>query len=370
MEEPHIDPATIVVQDGQQTDDTNAQIKQLCLKLLPHWHALSLEDLSLEPISGGISNLLVKVTPAIQHGLPPVAFKVFGNKTELLIDRDAERKVLVKLNKFGFGAKVLGMFSNGRIEEFLTARTLTPQDMGHPDYVPRIAATLQRLHTVPTDGRPTLWPTIFRWYDMAKQLRFDDADKQGKYAKIQLSAMLQQIAETKAICDQMDSPVVFSHNDLLSGNILIVEGKLDPHDSTVREQSLGGPSMQFIDYEYSACGFRGFDLGNHFNEYAGFECDYSRYPDTQQQHLFFRHYLQAGSTGRPDPSSEQLERLEAETNVFALASHIYWGVWALIQARYSPIDFDYLEYSTTRWQEYYRRKDEFLNKAKAVLLKG
>ena len=30
-----------------------------------------------------------------------------------------------------------------------------------------------------------------------------------------------------------------------------------------------------IDFEYGAYGYRGYDLGNHFNEYAGFECDYS-----------------------------------------------------------------------------------------------
>lgn len=132
---------------------------------------------------------------------------------------------------------------------------------------------------------------------------------------------------------------------------------------------------------------RGFDFGNHFNEYAGFECDYSRYPSPQQQHLFFRHYLAAGAFSQrtvsgsggddqedacasSDPSLLMLERMEAEANLFALASHIYWGVWALIQARYSPIDFDYLQYSGTRWGEYHRRKDEFVAQASRVLLAG
>ncbi|PNH08991.1 hypothetical protein TSOC_004402, partial [Tetrabaena socialis] len=32
----------------------------------------------------------------------------------------------------------------------------------------------------------------------------------------------------------------------------------------------------------------------------------------------------------------------------------------VVQARYSPIDFDYLEYSGLRWAEYYRRKAEFV----------
>ena len=65
-------------------------------------------------------------------------------------------------------------------------------------------------------------------------------------------------------------------------------------------------------------------------------------------------------------SQQQLEAISAEVNAFALASHIYWGVWAIIQACYSPIDFDYMQYSGLRWGEYYRRKEEFLGKAREV----
>lgn len=50
-------------------------------------------------------------------------------------------------------------------------------------------------------------------------------------------------------------------------------------------------TMQFIDFEYSCYSFRGYDFGNHFDEYAGFECDYSRYPDKQAIAAFMRHYL-------------------------------------------------------------------------------
>ena len=62
-------------------------------------------------ISGGISNLLVKVSPPASTGLQSVAVKVFGEKTELLIDREVERRVLLQLNKAGFGAKVGVLFA-------------------------------------------------------------------------------------------------------------------------------------------------------------------------------------------------------------------------------------------------------------------
>lgn len=31
----------------------------------------------------------------------------------------------------------------------------------------------------------------------------------------------------------------------------------------------------FIDLEYGWYNYRGFDIGNHFNEYAGFDCDFN-----------------------------------------------------------------------------------------------
>jgi ethanolamine kinase len=116
--------------------------------------------------------------------LQPVAVKVFGDKTELLIDRQTELATLIKLGEAGFGAKVsqqrqikegkgvcqakikchvdvtgsqrrctcwlhvgqvLAVFGNGRIEEFITAMTLTPEDMAHPAFVPRIARRLRRV---------------------------------------------------------------------------------------------------------------------------------------------------------------------------------------------------------------------------------
>ena len=35
--------------------------------------------------------------------------------------------------------------------------------------------------------------------------------------------------------------------------------------------------LYFIDFEYGSYSYRGYDIANHFNEYAGFDCDYSLY---------------------------------------------------------------------------------------------
>jgi ethanolamine kinase len=57
-------------------------------------------------VSGGISNVNAKLSPKAELGLEPVMFKVFGDKTEQIIDRDAEKVVVVALGQQGFGPKV------------------------------------------------------------------------------------------------------------------------------------------------------------------------------------------------------------------------------------------------------------------------
>jgi hypothetical protein len=60
------------------------------------------------------------------------------------------------------------------------------------------------------------------------------------------------------------------------------------------------------------------------------------------------------------PSKDEINRLYDEANVFSLLSHYYWGLWGLIQAMVSDIDFDYMEYAVHRFSEYNRRKGSAL----------
>ncbi|KAL8222307.1 UNVERIFIED_CONTAM: Ethanolamine kinase 1 [Gekko kuhli] len=55
--------------------------------------------------------------------------------------------------------------------------------------------------------------------------------------------------------------------------------------------------------------------------------------------------------------------LNTEANALerkALASHFFWGLWALIQAKYSTIEFDFLGYAIVRFNQYFKMKNEVL----------
>ncbi len=45
------------------------------------------------------------------------------------------------------------------------------------------------------------------------------------------------------------------------------------------------------------------------------------------------------------PTSSEMDDLSMEVNLYALVSHFYWAIWALVQASVSDIDFDYMSYA-------------------------
>ncbi|KAL0358375.1 UNVERIFIED_CONTAM: putative ethanolamine kinase [Sesamum angustifolium] len=278
--------------------------------------------------------------------------RLYGPNTEYVINRERELQAIPHLSDAGFGAKLLGVFGNGMVQSFINARTLTPSDMRKPKLMAEIAKQLRKFHEVEIPGskEPQLWNDIFKFLDRASRLKFDDGEKQKKYEKYSFGEINEELTDLKVITDRFGAPVVYCHNDLLSGNLMLNDDE---------------DKLYFIDFEYGSYNYRGFDIGNHFNEYAGYDCDYSLYPSKDEQYHFFRHYL------RPDRPHEvtdkELEALYAETNSYMLASHLYWALWALIQAKMSPIDFDYLGYFFLRYNEYKKQKDECLLLAQSYL---
>lgn len=52
-----------------------------------------------------------------------------------------------------------------------------------------------------------------------------------------------------------------------------------------------------------------------------------------------------------------MESAYVEANKYTLASHLYWGIWGLAQAKISDIDYDFFAYALRRLQRYSLTKD-------------
>ncbi len=95
--------------------------------------------------------------------------------------------------------------------------------------------------------------------------------------QLQVGSLAAEVAEVEAACASLASPVVYCHNDLLAPNLLLATPPPRCEGASERPPADTPPALTIIDFEYGGYNYRGFDLGNHFNEWAGFDCDYSRY---------------------------------------------------------------------------------------------
>lgn len=128
----------------------------------------------------------------------------------------------------------------------------------------------------------------------------------------------------------------------------------------IHRDEASAPTVSFIDYEYGTPSPVAFDIANHFAEWAGYDCDYAAVPRRTQRQEFIREYIQTYSQlSRLDMDHEAETRaLMHEVDLFRGVPGFYWGIWSLIQATISHIDFDYASYAEKRLGEYWAFKAE------------
>lgn len=151
--------------------------------------------------------------------------------------------------------------------------------------------------------------------------------------------------------------LVFAHCDLLSGNVIV-----RPRPAGAAEPN-APETVSFIDYEYATPSPAAFDIANHFAEWGGFDCDYSLLPTKFQRRDFIVEYIRSYFTHLKDGQAvndeeTEVNRLFDEVDIFRGIPGFYWGIWALIQATISQIDFDYASYAEVRLSEYWAWREE------------
>ena len=348
------------------------------------------ETVSVSTVCGGITNALFKVVLRCDDGAAPAEagadpllrttlVRVYGANTEVLIDREADNQAFAALSVMGFAPTYHGRFETGRVEGFLPARPLLPEEMGLPTFRPLIARELRLMHSLAVEpvAPPCLFAKLRLWFDMAKGLSLDGVDgaaaappspsKAQQLAALDLAGLWErELAEFLAAMDRESAvhpflrATVFCHNDLLSGNILV------RNDADVSSAEAAG-RVRFIDYEYGGYNFRGFDFANHFCEHAGFDFDIeNRFPTEGTMRAFVQEYVEAevdgDCGGGAFDKAEVLGALEGivdDLGKYVLASHLWWGFWSVLQARYSPIEFDFIGYARLRLAAYLYHKPAY-----------
>ncbi|XP_053383984.1 ethanolamine kinase 1-like [Mercenaria mercenaria] len=312
------------------------------------------KSLKSKVFTGGISNQLYGYYQDGHFKDDVVLMRIYGSGTELMIDRDLEKQNIQILSAAGKSQPLYAAFDNGLVYGFAQGVTLDENTVRDERIRKLIAEEMIEVHAVRPEGREVktgLWEKIYKFLELSPE-GFNDPERNKQYlAKIKPKDVLRkELDELRVHLEALNSPVVFCHNDLLLKNIIYNEEK---------------GCVYFIDHEYAMYNYEHFELGNHFCEYAGVDdLDFARYPDKEYQMEWLRYYLQQCAKHRkenPDTVSERdVEICYVKANKFALVAHMFWGLWGLVQAKHSAIDFGFLEYAQQKLDEYFARKEEFL----------
>ncbi|XP_066959981.1 choline/ethanolamine kinase isoform X1 [Macrobrachium rosenbergii] len=373
------------------------------------WKQIAPHDMVVKQICGGLSNLLYYCALPPTH--PPkstepseVLLRIYGqvHGEDALESLLTESVIFALLSERRLGPRLYGVFPGGRLEQFIPARSLLTEELGDRELSPLIASKMARIHAlnVPISKEPSwLWNTMEKWLKSGQELFSKKPNIDGIpehiLDRVKKFNYRKEIDYLRKIIAKVQSPVVFSHNDMQEGNILLNTQGKTPDDR-----------LSIIDFEYCSYNYRGFDIANHFCEwmyeyklpvYPYYTVAKENFPEKDKQLFFIRAYLEAyelakrrkgvSSSGgsneeqtvlgdglrsmsvncnnntitQPNvsyspPSHPAEEKILSEVQVFTLAAHLFWSLWSIVQGQVSTIPFGYMEYAAVRLDHYLEEK--------------
>ncbi|XP_029290259.1 ethanolamine kinase 2 [Cottoperca gobio] len=324
----------------------------LLSRLRPRWNA---RDVKMKKFTEGITNQLIGCYVASLQEPGCVLVRLFGRMTELFVNRDREVEMFQVFHAHGCGPEIYCSFQNGICYEFVRGTVLDDQLLKQPSIYRLIAAEMGRIHSIQPKCALPVEPLL--WTKMSHFLTLMQSSIRSRPAEHSPSALREvpsfetlsvEMKTLKRHLSRIDSPTVLCHNDLLTKNIIY------NHTEGV---------VKFIDYEYADYNYQAFDIGNHFNEFAGVnDVNYSFYPSRELQRDWLTAYLESykHSAGHEVTVTEaEVRQLYIQVCKFSLASNFFWGLWAILQSRFSSIDFDFERYATARLNFYFEKKEEY-----------
>ncbi|KAJ8343238.1 hypothetical protein SKAU_G00305670 [Synaphobranchus kaupii] len=228
------------------------------------------------------------------------------------------------------GPKLYGIFPQGRLEQYVPSRKLDTNELGIPVTSAEIAQKMARFHgmRMPFNKEPKwLFGTMDKYLNQVLRLTFTRESHVRMFSQIMSFNLPQEMETLRSLLESTPSPVVFCHNDCQEGEYLL--------------HVVHAICVQFF-FFFSA--FSQLQLSEKQLKTLHFICSYLSEYDSGFENL---------------SGEDQVKLKEAmlvEVNRFALASHYFWGLWSVIQARISAIEFGYMEYAEARFEAYFEQK--------------
>jgi thiamine kinase-like enzyme len=270
---------------------------------IPDWQG---GDIRAVPLAGGLTNSNYRVEV---DGVAYVV-RIPGQSTELLsVNREHEYHNTRAAAQAGVGARIAHYLPDipVMVLEFIPGPTMSSERLRDPAMIPQIARSVRMLHAGPRFVNEfNMFRTMDFYLGIVQQQGFRIPDGYLEYVPI-----ARRIEAALAV---RPLPLLPCNNDLLAENF-IDDGRM----------------LRLVDYEYSGNNDPCFELGNICNE-----SDFA--PELVEQ-LCAAYFGQA--------SRSKVARMW----LYFCMSNIGWVLWGSIQSAISAIDFDFWEWTQTKWHK-------------------
>jgi thiamine kinase-like enzyme len=286
---------------------------ETCYELLPEWKGL---DVHITELSGGITNKLYRV----QSEKGDYTVRIYGDKTDLFINRDYEAQAIREMAKIGVGSKMIKYMPEigVTIVEFIgDSIVLTNEHFLDKSLYPKIVEPIRKIHDSGVNLEQIFNPLVevMKMSAILKRLNVS-------YPEFDIAGTIQRLIKLSSIINIPESGYTACHNDLLADNfILINEDARHKYDSP----------MYIIDWEYAGMAPKYYDIADMFQEIL--------VPRESEKEIV-REYCKG----------DNFDRTLFFIDMFKPFPDIYWFLWSLIQLNISKITFDYYNYGKVKYE--------------------
>jgi len=286
---------------------------QICYDLLPEWKGL---DIRITQLKGGITNKLYR----IQSEKGDYTVRIYGDKTDLFINREYEAQAVQEISKIGVCSKLIKFMPElgVTIVEFIgDSIVLKNRHFLDTSLHPKIVEPIQRIHTSGVKLKKIFNPLIevMKMSAILKRLNVN-------YPEFDIAETIDRLVKLSSIINIPESEYTPCHNDLLADNfILIHEDALEKYASP----------MYIIDWEYAGMAPKYYDIADMFQEIL--------VPRQSEKEIVTTYC-----------GGNDFEKTLFFIDLFKPFPDIYWFLWSLIQLNVSKITFDYYTYGKVKYE--------------------
>jgi thiamine kinase-like enzyme len=287
--------------------------KEVCYELLPEWKGL---DVNIIKLSGGITNKLYR----IQSQKGDYTVRIYGDKTDLFINRDNEAHTIQEMSKLGVASNMVKYIPERgvTIVEFIDdSIVLSNEHFLDSSLYPKIVEPIRKIHSSDVRLKQIFNPLVevMKMSAILKRLGVE-------YEEFDISGTIQRLIKLSSIINIPEGEYSPGHNDLLADNfILIKEDALHKYDAP----------MYLIDWEYAGMAPRYYDIADMFQEIL--------VPREAERGIVAEYC-----------NGVNFDRTLFFIDLFKPFPDIYWFLWSLIQLNISKITFDYYNYGKPKYE--------------------